>query len=832
MRVYKLKFMSNNPLRICQQEALNAFDKNFYEDANKRGILSMCCGSGKSYTIYNIIKKCIIEKKELFFVIATSRIHLISQLLRDFIGWSNNDKLTIKIRVHGGNNDLDKSYKTKVIPKEFLSEVISNVSDDEPLLIITTYNSSKNIIDKIKELHKKKKIDIKDENSDNDEIQRMYFPDLILFDEAHNTTGENKEMYQCLLKTDELFESAKYLFLTATPVQLLLKNKDAIYQNEETVYTMDNTEIYGNIIYSYTFNDGFKDKILVPFDTIYYRQIDGIPEEIKNELKNKSREYKQDIYFKQISKFLIESIAKQKLKHTLVYLQNQEKVKLVKKILDEMIKEKILSHEMYTVISEMKKNEREKNLTNFRSPSKNSKILFSVGIFDEGVDEPCIDSVMFAEERNTESRIVQNIGRCLRTYKYIDKKGAEHVKKKSYVIIPNIIYDCESQFDNNASNIQSSYSSCYKKIRNVISIIKKDTHNHFYKKYVSGDKCDISDEEEKDKIDNCEKIVHKKTSRTKLHDKENLEQVIDINKYYAQKCTSNDIKNMSLNDLKQKINGHNIKTIVSYVKFANELNNWPYLYLHKEFSDDWISWNHFLNDRVSTYEESKNFIKNLPIKMKSSLEWAKYYNDCINNEILNKRNPNMSDTIFNDMISIPNRPKEYYKGDWISWDDFLGHETIQQIGVVGHNPTIGTFADKNLNILVNTDYEKIHKLKRNRYNTIELEIDMNIIKEYLDNMFGINCILQLKVLVNKNGGFDKCVIYGRRDTDLSTHEPIIIFPTERKYEFDYRIASTYRFGILDINRNKSQFFQNPQIINLLKDILNKCKEYVQKNKDN
>lgn len=824
--------MSEQDLRPCQTNALMAFNKNFYEDSNKRGILSMCCGSGKSYAIYNIIKECVLKHKELFFVIATSRIHLISQLLDKFVEWASRDNLALKIRVHGGNDELNKSHKKNLIPKEFLSEVITNVSDDEPLVIITTYNSSKNIVEKIKELHKKKNIDIKDEENEDNINQKTYFPDLIIFDEAHNTTGENKDMYQCLIKTDELFESAKYLFLTATPVQLLLKNKDAIFQNDETVYTMDNSEIYGDIIYEYTFHNGFEDKILIPFETIYYKQNDGIPDNIKNELKNKSKEYKRDVYFKHISKFLLESVSKQKLKHTLVYLQNQEKVKLVKKTLTEIIKEKILQYEIYVIISSMTKIEREKNLDGFRKPSNTPKILLSVGIFDEGVDEPCIDAVMFAEERNTESRIVQNIGRCLRKYEYIDKRGIVHKKQKSYVIIPNIVYEFG---DDNDNNIQNSYSSCYKKIRTVISIINKDTKNHFYKKYVTGNNYDVSDEDEKDKMEICEKIIHNnnKNEIETLNIKEgNDSSSIDLSQYYTQQVTNKNVHNMSLDDLKKIINKYNIKTIASYVKFVNEMKNWPYLYLHKEFSNDWIAWNHFLNNQVLTYTEAKNFIKNLPVKIKSAKEWIDYYNECINNEILNKRSTDITEYIFNKMSSIPNRPKEYYKGDWVDWNDFLGFDAISQIGVIAHKPTTKTFADKNLNILVNADYEKIHKLKRNRYNTIDLGMNTSQLKEYFDTMFGINCVLQLKVLVNKNGGFDKCVIYGRRDIDNPNDEPIIIYPIERKYEYDYRIVSKEKFVIFDVNRTKSAFFQNPQIVNLLKEITNKCKEYVQKNKDN
>lgn len=63
-------------LRKCQTEAINSFYNYFYEEENDKGIISMCCGSGKTKTMHEIIKKCISEG-ELYFIIVTSRILLV-----------------------------------------------------------------------------------------------------------------------------------------------------------------------------------------------------------------------------------------------------------------------------------------------------------------------------------------------------------------------------------------------------------------------------------------------------------------------------------------------------------------------------------------------------------------------------------------------------------------------------------------------------------------------------------------------------------------------------------------------------------------------------------
>ena len=55
-------------LRSHQLEALKQFEDYYYNDGNVRGILSMCCASGKTFTIYNIIKQCITNHNEKLFI--------------------------------------------------------------------------------------------------------------------------------------------------------------------------------------------------------------------------------------------------------------------------------------------------------------------------------------------------------------------------------------------------------------------------------------------------------------------------------------------------------------------------------------------------------------------------------------------------------------------------------------------------------------------------------------------------------------------------------------------------------------------------------------------
>ena len=68
-----------NTLRQNQSNAIEKFDEYYYDEGNTRGILSMCCGSGKTRTFYEIVKKCI-NKEENFFIYTTSRRLLIKDI--------------------------------------------------------------------------------------------------------------------------------------------------------------------------------------------------------------------------------------------------------------------------------------------------------------------------------------------------------------------------------------------------------------------------------------------------------------------------------------------------------------------------------------------------------------------------------------------------------------------------------------------------------------------------------------------------------------------------------------------------------------------------------
>lgn len=810
--------MSLNKPRKCQKEAIDKFEKYFYDDENNRGIISMCCGSGKTYTTFLLLKKCIQEHKEKFFVVETSRVLLIQQLFFDMISWFKKENINISIRTMGGEGDFDATSLEGQMSKKEIDKLIKNAqisgdtniknaikscNEEHPLLIITTYNSGFKLRNAI------------------DGDSKLY-PDLLILDECHNTTGENAKFHQDLIAVgDEKFSSNKYLFMTATPLELVLKNKNSGFTNDETVYSMSNETIYGERIYEYTFYEGIKDKILIPFDIIHLVENDGFDEDLKNKIKQKTREEKQDIYFKHISNFLVDSIKKYNMKHILVYLQDQAKIDLMRGWIEHVSKEKGETHEIYSIISEDKKTKRKTELAKFRNNDGYPKILLTVAIFNEGVDEPCIDSVMFAQERNSDTVIAQNIGRCIR----VDKNNPN---KKSYVLIPNVLYEY-----GNDEEKKEIISSRFKRIREVAKIINKDIKDHFYKKNVKGkDKKVITDNDSlEEKIELHDEIKLDNVKKSK-NDTNNIkkEDVIDLKKYYNSKKTNENIANKTLEDIMKLARKNKIDTVKKYGEYCKKMSL-PYMYLHEEFKRDWVSWGEFFNKKTFSLEDSKKFIKK-HVNMKNihtSEDFVEYFYDILKKELNGKRDTSVTDEFINQIISIPNRPADYYKGDWKGWEDFLGkslYNKTLKINEVG-NSSKETNAESNLKNLLNGDKEKISKFQKNDFNDVKLpnELDLKIIGNYFDNMFGINSLVVPRIRINNNGKYESCVLNISRKEDNKYKIPIVVKVDTESYTYDPDIGNLPKFLNKDkCDKTMNEYFKNKDIKDLLKKVSEYCKK--------
>ena len=256
------------------------------------------------------------------------------------------------------------------------------------------------------------------------------------------------------------------------------------------------------------------------------------------------------------------------------------------------------------------------------------------------------------------------------------------------------------------------------------------------------------------------------------------------------------------------------------------------IYYIYEYKSELISWSHILYDTVYSYEDAKQFIQSLNIKFKNSTEWIKYYNDLLYDELNDNQTSNYD--LFNNIIKIPNRPKEYYKGEWIDWNDFLNLNTDNSnILLINQNGNSETKADKNIRIFINTDSDKVMKFNNGEYNDIILKTDILPIKNYIDNALGIKSRLVPRILIKKNGNFDKLCINCYKINKETQKPLIIIWPDDRKYMYDpINLHNNNINFTTEIKRNRDEYIQNNDIIRLFEELIIECKDTVNKLKNN
>ena len=57
--------------------------------------------------------------------------------------------------------------------------------------------------------------------------------------------------------------------MTATPLQIIKRNINSYFCNDEISYSMNNKDIYGDVFYEYSFANGIRDKYIVDFNVVY-----------------------------------------------------------------------------------------------------------------------------------------------------------------------------------------------------------------------------------------------------------------------------------------------------------------------------------------------------------------------------------------------------------------------------------------------------------------------------------------------------------------------------------------------------------------------------------
>lgn len=424
-------------LRDYQVEAIENLKAS--GDKNKQCI--MACGTGKSVIMIEYIKG--YDK----VLIMLPSLQLVSQMYKKI-----NATMTYKI-IHNKKvldkkvlcicSDLDREgfvcgeTKNAEIGREIMNdfiaqditvqyttdiEIINNTLQLNNLIVLCTYQSGA--------------------------LLKGSVFNLGVFDEAHKTVAN--PIFSFALN-DNNVKITERLYMTATV---------RYNETDKKVISMNNKDVYGDTVYEYSFKKAIEEKNILDFQVITY----VVPKELEEIATN--RYIKKDGVIIEsnilISAMMLAEHIKTNgnCKKILTYHNSVNNALTFKKTLRYIFDKFGLKGDVYCLSGNTKMKQRTQIFDSFEN-STGLSIICSAKVLNEGVDIPCVDTVMFVDARNSTIDVTQCVGRGMRLYKN---------QEKCSVIVP-INYESIGQQNNYSGILRILSAMAYiddKLIENIV----------------------------------------------------------------------------------------------------------------------------------------------------------------------------------------------------------------------------------------------------------------------------------------------------------------------------------------------------------------------------
>ncbi|GAA5109583.1 DEAD/DEAH box helicase family protein [Bartonella jaculi] len=436
-----LKEQPKKKLLDHQIEALERVCEGLQEA--DRGKLIMACGTGKTFTSLKIAETLAGKGKRVLFLVPS--LALMSQTIRE---WTLDTEIPLRSFAVCSDTQVGKRRKGKhddesgldasdlVLPattdaKE-LARKANKTSLDVMTVVFSTYHSIQVISDAQKEY----------------DLPEF---DLIICDEAHRTTGvvlgtDKHESEFIKVHDNSIIRGKKRLYMTATPKIFTDKLKKKADVSDAVLASMDDKELYGKNLYTYTFSKALQDKLLTPYKVIVLAVDEAIINAtIQKRLKDKNSELILDDTTKMIGCYKALSQIEKKeddgikpMRRSLAFCRDIKTSERVSEIFNDAIDEyhKFVPESKTSLIFDVKHidgtfngKDRNKLLDWLKEDTdeNNCRVLTNVRCLSEGVDVPALDAVMFLHPRKSHVDVIQAVGRVMRR--------AEG-KTTGYIILP------------------------------------------------------------------------------------------------------------------------------------------------------------------------------------------------------------------------------------------------------------------------------------------------------------------------------------------------------------------------------------------------------------
>lgn len=407
-----------------------------------RGQLIMACGTGKTYTSLQIAESLVSDGGRILFLAPS--IALISQTRREWLRYTSRPLEGMAVcsdRTSGGRGEsedmriseleCDVVNDSKKIGKRLAKD------GDITRVVFSTYQSLKKVSDA--------------------QINYEAPPfDLIISDEAHRTTGVERNTGFHMVHDNTKISAKKRLYMTATQRIYTAKSVRAMDKRGYTVKDMEDFDTYGRVMFRLSFKEAVHENMLSDYRVIVMGQhedkgIDDLYHRCEILLHSEDGKHEIVLNYEDVTRLVGTALAingvtrKQggqdtlgQLSKVIGFSNSRERSKAFTRVLntsdlrETVAKRSGITRQKYHCVEHLDGThsalERNRALRELGGANTDSpRMLTNVRLFTEGVDVPSLDAVVFLDPRNSSVDVVQAVGRVMR--KAVGKRYG-------YIVIP------------------------------------------------------------------------------------------------------------------------------------------------------------------------------------------------------------------------------------------------------------------------------------------------------------------------------------------------------------------------------------------------------------
>lgn len=412
-------------LRPHQEAALSDVVRGFQHQT--RGQLIMACGSGKTFTALRIAEE--LKAKKILVLVPS--LLLVRQTLNAWHTDATINFASIAVCSDSTTAAVDKADSVIELPFPTTTrpdEIRDFLARESRKVIFSTYDSSVRVAEA---------------------LPHGFTFDLIICDEAHRIAGLANSSYAACLD-DSRLPSKRKLFMTATPRIFSETVKQKADERSNILFSMDDHEVFGQVMHTYSFASAIFDKILTDYQVI----VIGVNDEETFEMIDSRSLYDvegtaTDARELAVHVALAKAMEKYDLKKVISYHSRITKASSFANrhpsVLKAMKERGFKTREVWTswITGNHSTFRRQRQIRILESLEEDQRgILSNARCLTEGIDVPSLDGIAFVDKRNSTVDIVQAVGRAIRL-------GPN--KKMGYIVVPFLL-----QKGKPASQIESS----------------------------------------------------------------------------------------------------------------------------------------------------------------------------------------------------------------------------------------------------------------------------------------------------------------------------------------------------------------------------------------